>query len=85
MTDTRELVEHLMQWDGCWPAPGLEHDVEIAADLITALDEENQRLRDALEHIDRHMSLITGKTSMIGTTQRIASAALRSKEASHDD
>lgn len=44
----RELVERLMQWDGCWPAPGLERDVEIAADLITALAEENRRLREAL-------------------------------------
>ena len=35
-----------------------------------------ERLREALEHIDRHMSLITGKTSMIGTTQRIARAAM---------
>lgn len=43
-----ELVERLKQWDGCWPAPGLERDVEAAADLITALAEENQRLREAL-------------------------------------
>lgn len=43
-----ELVERLKQWDGCWPAPGLERDVEAAADLITALAEENRRLREAL-------------------------------------
>ncbi|WP_323008492.1 hypothetical protein [Paracoccus sp. (in: a-proteobacteria)] len=45
----RELAEKLRQWDGCWPAPGLERDVEAAADLITALAEENRRLREALE------------------------------------
>ncbi|QLH13543.1 hypothetical protein HYQ43_04485 [Paracoccus pantotrophus] len=36
------------QWDGFWPAPVLERDVEVAVDLITAQAEENQRLRDAL-------------------------------------
>jgi len=44
----RELVEKLRQWDGCWPAPGLERDVEAAVDLITAQSEENRRLREAL-------------------------------------
>lgn len=44
----RELVERLKQWDGCWPAPGLERDVLAAADLITAQAEENRRLREAL-------------------------------------
>ena len=47
-----ELVERLKQWDGCWPAPGLERDVEAAADLITALAEENRRLREALTKIN---------------------------------
>lgn len=49
MTDTRELVERLRQWDGCWPASGLDHDVERAADTITALSERCRVLEEALQ------------------------------------
>ena len=48
MTDTRELVERLRQWDGCWPTPGLDHDVERAADTITALSERVRVLEEAM-------------------------------------
>lgn len=50
----RELVERLKQWDGCWPAPGLERDVLAAAGAITALSERNRVLEEALvnERID---------------------------------
>ncbi|MFN8683040.1 hypothetical protein ACDP63_18170 [Paracoccus sp. P2] len=70
----RELVEQLRQWDGCWPAPGLERDVEAVADLITALAEENRRLRGVLEKIAS-----TGRCEFAEVR-----AVLRSTEASHD-
>ena len=49
----RELVERLRQWDGCWPAPGLDHDVERAADAITALSERVRVLEEALRKVER--------------------------------
>ncbi|REF72345.1 hypothetical protein [Paracoccus versutus] len=46
MTDTRELVELLLAYDARTATGRLTHR---AADLITALAEENRRLREALE------------------------------------
>ena len=60
-SDTRELVERLRQWDGCWPAPGLDHDVERAADIITALSERVRALEEAVEAVIQfHNSTFSG-------------------------
>ena len=54
----RELVERLRQWDGCWPAPCLDHDVERAADTITALSERCRVLEEAIHDADQTLMLL---------------------------
>lgn len=57
MTDTRELVERLRKWNGCWPAPGLDRDVERSADALATLSERNRRLTAVAEEIASRQTL----------------------------
>jgi DNA repair exonuclease SbcCD ATPase subunit len=47
MTDYTDLIKRLREWDYCWPAPGLEHTVESAADAIETLKRERGEMEFA--------------------------------------
>ena len=86
MSDWNELLARLR-------AIGLP-SARDAADTLTALHAENQRLREALEHIEQLAGAVGvdlqgrvegGKVAAVLNCRSIARAALRSTETSHDN